>query len=113
MQLQHIDFKPSGQKFFHISLCLAICYVKLFLTTGFEIDMPKLQITFAPCLDYINNWFAIVTGLQKYYDTIFLQLMVKHSIMRFAFTFAVAICLIHIHEGAIVTTSNEGTVAFR
>ena len=107
MQSRHTNFQPSGQNKFHISLCFTVVSVKLFLTTGFDIDIPYLQITLAPYLDHINNWFAL-TGFQKYCDTIFLQLIVKHSIMRFAFKFVVATCLIHIHEGAIVTSINEG-----
>ena len=37
MQLLRTDFKPSGQKNIHISLCFVIVYVKLFLATGFEV----------------------------------------------------------------------------
>ena len=40
VQLRRIDFKPSGQKKFHITNSQTQGYVKKFLATGFEIDMP-------------------------------------------------------------------------
>ena len=40
MHLRRTDFKSSGQRKFHISLCFVIVYVKLFLAAGFEIGTP-------------------------------------------------------------------------